>query len=248
MGDARRRRRAAAMVTRLAIWAPALVGAGVVAHVAAAQAAAPAIVSVRWTGPDGQPVTSSGVPVTTTTVAGGTGDGTATPTTSGSAGAIVGSAPGSASLDQALSVSILPGPLTVSSAAESVAFSRAHGQGKGGRDNGALAPVTVVDARGSLVGWDATVTLRSVTGLDSSQLSRARLCIAPAAVTVIAGRPSEVRSGTRSCGGAGDPLTLFEAPANGGGGTFSDTCALVLTLPGTAAGNQVTASFSVAVH
>jgi hypothetical protein len=108
--------------------------------------------------------------------------------------------------------------------------------------------VTVVDARGSLVGWNATITLQSVSGLTASQLTGARLCVEPDPVTVAGGRPNEVRSARPSCGNVGDPLTLFFAPPNGGGGTFSDTGALSLSLPSTTAGNQVTASLSMAVH
>jgi hypothetical protein len=239
------------LVTRLGFCAPALIGAGVIAHAAtAAESAGPAAVSVSWTGPDGQPVGPDGAPVTATTVASGTDNGTVSPPPSAPTGvSVAGASDGaSASLDQTISVSILPGPMTVSPTSESVAFSQSHGQGQGGPYRGSVAPVTVVDARGSLVGWNATVTLQSVTGLDDAQLAHARLCITPDPVTVVAGNPPEVRSGAHTCGSVGDPLTLFDAPPNGGGGTFSDTGALSLWLPGTATGNQVTASLSVEVR
>jgi hypothetical protein len=242
-----------ALVTRVGFCAPALIGAGVIAHAAtAAESATPAAVSVSWTGADGQPVGSDGAPVTTTTVASGTDNGTVSPTPSESTGVSVGGASNgsSASFDQTISVSILPGPMTVSPTSESVAFSQTHdqGQGQGGPYRGSVAPVTVVDARGTLVGWNAAVTLQSVAGLDGAQLAHARLCVSPDPVTVVAGNPPEVRSGAHSCGSVGDPLTLFFAPPNGGGGTFSDTGALTLMLPGAAAGHQVTASLSVGVH
>jgi hypothetical protein len=188
--------------------------------------------------------------VTTTTVASDTVDGTVSSTSSeATGGRVVGGADdSSASLEQTISVSILPGPLTISPTSESVAFFHDHGHGRGGPYAGSVTSVTVVDARGSLVGWNATVTLESVSGLDSAQLAHARLCVSPDPVTVVAGNPPEVRSGAHSCGGVGEPLTLFDAPPNGGGGTFSDTGALTLLLPGTAAGNQVTAALSVGVH
>ena len=140
----------------------------------------------------------------------------------------------------------MPGPMTVSPGSESIAFSRAQGQG--GPYSGQLAPVTVVDARGSLVGWDATVSLQSVSGVREGDAANARLCVAPDAVTVVAGNPPEVRSGNMTCGNAGDPLRVFYAPPNGGGGTFSDTATLTLRLPNGAGSNQVTASLAVAVH
>jgi hypothetical protein len=245
-----RRRCRSAFLGGGALAVAVIVSGGGLAHAAESESGGPATVSVSWTDPDGQPVGPGGAPVTTTTtVASGTGDGTAS---SDSVGVSVGGASdgASASLDQTISVSILPGPMTVSPASESVAFSQTHGQGqgRGGPYRGSVAPVTVVDARGTLVGWNATVTLLSVAGLDGAQLAHARLCVSSDPVTVVAGNPPEVRSGTRSCGSVGDPLTLFYAPPNGGGGTFSDTGALSLWLPGTAAGNQVTASLSVEVH
>jgi hypothetical protein len=218
---------------------------GSLAHAAEAESAAPPSVSVSWTGPDGQPTGPGGVPVTTTTLADGNGI-TVTPipndTGTNSADA---TGDASSSVQQTLSVSILPGPLTVSPGSESVAFSRPHGQDS---FRGDLAPVTVVDARGSLVGWDATVSLQSVAGLSASQLANARLCVDPDAVTTLAGRPSEVRSATRSCGRVGEPLSVFFAPPNGGGGTFSDAASLSLVLPATSSAGQVTASLAVAVH
>ncbi|MGA2472894.1 MAG: hypothetical protein ABSG39_05305 [Acidimicrobiales bacterium] len=41
---------------------------------------------------------------------------------------------------------------------------------------GELSPVTVVDARGSLVGWRATVSLQAVAGENPAPLAHAFLC------------------------------------------------------------------------
>ena len=187
----------------------------------------------------------STAPVTTTVEQGGP-DVADTPTPSDTGGvSLPGASDGSSmSAGQTIAVSILPGPLTVSPSSQSIAFSGDHG----GTDVGELAAVTVVDARGSLVGWTATVALWSVSGLDASQLAHARLCVSPDAVDVVAGNPPEVRSATGSCGTLGDPLAVFFAPPNGGGGTFSDTAGLTLQLPAGLGSDRVTASVAVAVH
>ena len=72
--------------------------------------------------------------------------------------------------------------------------------------------------------------------------------MSPDAVVSVAGRPSEVRSGRDGCGNAEDPLTLFFAPPDGGGGTFDDTGYVTLELPGTVGPGPVTATLAVAVH
>jgi len=151
------------------------------------------------------------------------------------------------SVDQTLSVSVLPVQLTVSPPTESVSLSKAQGQGGGGSLTGSLPTVTVVDARGSLVGWRATVSLQSVAGVSDADLAKATLCVSPDAPTVVAGNPPEVSAGRQVCGSAGDPLQLFFAPPNGGGGTFSDTGTLTLRLPGVHAASAA-ATLAVAVH
>jgi hypothetical protein len=173
-------------------------------------------------------------------------DVTDTSTASNSAGVSVPGASGlsSTSAEQTISVSIEPGPLTVSPSSQSVTFSGANV----GTDEGELGAVTVADARGSLIGWTATVTLQSVSGLDTSQSAHARLCVTPHTVAVVTGNPPEVQSAKGSCGSLGDPLVVFFAPPNGGGGTFSDTAGLTLGLPGGAGSDQVTASVAVAVR
>jgi hypothetical protein len=108
--------------------------------------------------------------------------------------------------------------------------------------------VKVVDARGSLVGWRATVSLQSVAGVSTADLAKATLCVSPDAPTVVAGNPPEVRAGRSVCGGAGDPLQLFFAPPNGGGGTFSDTGSLTLHLPGVPTADAAQATLAVAVQ
>jgi hypothetical protein len=151
-----------------------------------------------------------------------------------------------------MEVSVLPGQLTITPTSESVSFTRAHrggdAEGRGGTEAGSLSTVQVVDARGSLVGWRATVTLQSVNGVSASDLRRAELCLQPDAPTVVAGNPPEVRAGRQVCGKVNDALTLFYAPPNGGGGTFTDTGQLTLRLHRFKDAGPVTATLAIAVH
>jgi hypothetical protein len=68
-----------------------------------------------------------------------------------------------------------------------------------------LSPITVDDARVSLVGWRSTVSLQTVSGLDAAQLASTRLCVTPHPTTLVAGNPADlVRISPRACAGPGD--------------------------------------------
>ncbi len=166
------------------------------------------------------------------------------PAVSGGPGASEGS------VQQTIAVSILPGPLTVSPATETVALSQLRGFNRGlPFYRGQLSPVTVVDARGSLVGWRASVSLQGVAGATAAQLARARLCASAHTPTMVAGNPNDVVRGVPpSCAGVGGTVSVFFAAPQGGGGTYSDTADLTLLVPGGTLPAQVTASLAVAVH
>lgn len=208
---------------------------GLMAYAAATTPADPQIVSVSWSGPDGQTVGA-----TTTTI----------PQTDPAVDAPVTSDESGGSVQQAMVVAVLPGPLTVAPTAESVPLAEVRPFGRGEPDYvGAVPSITVDDARGSLVGWRATVSLEAVSGLDTAQLARARLCVSPHPTTLVAGNPADiVRSSPRSCAGPGDPIAVFFAAPGGGGGTYSDIAAAVLVLPNGAAAQNLTASLAVAVR
>ncbi len=132
----------------------------------------------------------------------------------------------------------------MSPSTESISFTRISD----GSWQAPLSTVTVVDARGSLVGWQATVSLQSLNGVPAASLGHARLCVSPGGAVAVSGRQSEVRAGKDACGNADDPLTLFYAPPNGGGGTFDDTGPVTLHLPRAPGTSSVTATLAVAVH
>jgi hypothetical protein len=222
---------------------------GALARAAEAPGGTPSSSSVTWTDANGDPSGPGGAATTTTTGA----DGGSTPGTGSGVSVSVNGANGNTgstggSVGQTFAVSVLPGQLTVTPASQSVSFTKAHGQGNGGPMAGSLATVTVVDARGSLVGWRATVSLQSVAGVSAADLAKAELCVSPDVPTVVAGNPPEVTAAPHACAGAGEPLQLFRAPPNGGGGTFSDTGSLTLRLPGVHAASTALATLAVAVQ
>lgn len=245
-GKRSRRARASTVATALAITAPILFLGGAIARAAESTSEAPTSVSVSYTdgtadGPGGS-TTDGGIPASEAQDVGlsvnGAGGGTGTTGNTGT---------NRDSVEQILAVPINPGPLTITPATESISFARANERGNGGHFAGSLSTVTVVDARGSLVGWQATVSLQSVDGLSAADLAKAKLCVSPDAVTVVAGNPPEVKAGRHECGSASEALTLFYAPSNGGGGTFSESGGLTLLVPGSKAGT-VTATLAIAVH
>lgn len=152
------------------------------------------------------------------------------------------------SLSQSVDVTVRPGPLTISPATESLLLASAQGAGPRARYGGALPAMTVDDARSTFAGWTATVSLRSLKGLDPAQLAQARLCVDPASPSEVAGNPREVAPGHVACGRVGDTLTVFSAPAGGGEGVFSDTARLTLWLPGSGAPDSVTATVALGAH
>lgn len=240
----------------LAVVAPILFVGGAFARAAETSSGPLEHLSVQSFDPSGQPTGPGGdpLPTTTTTVpgapSGGGADGGSL-SQSASVAASPGVSEGSSlSLHQIISVSITPGPLTVSPTSEQVSFTNmgplVHTIPLYGGD---LAPVTVVDARGSLVGWHATVSLQAVVGLAGDGAARTRLCVDPGTPTMVAGNPNDVvRGDHRACGRLGDPIPLFFAAPNGGGGTYRDTAHLTLVVPGDLHPDQVTASLAVAVH
>ena len=188
-----------------AVWVPLLAGAAWLADAATTASATPVLVSVTRTGPHAQ--------------AGGPAD---TPMTAApDAGTVVGtqvvSGGSDGSAQQAPGVSILPGPLTVSPATESVSLTQLRAFGRGlPFYRGQLAPVTVVDARGSLVGWRVSISLEGVTGATAGRLAHALLCASAHPPTVVAGNPGDSRGVPLSCAPAGWVRPGVLRPSPGG--------------------------------
>jgi len=100
--------------------------------------------------------------------------------------------------------------------------------------------VTVVDARGSLVGWMATVAPATLPpGAD--------LLVWPGSPDVVAGNDGEVRSASVGSAEPASPAALMWAPAEGGGGTFTVDATVDLTIPD-AVEDAVSLVFTIAVN
>ena len=105
---------------------------------------------------------------------------------------------------------------------------------------GAINGLTVVDARGSLIGWAATATMGDLlTGPNNSvangTIPKANMQITPSCLlsTATSGIQSEVVAGdpAQNFGQPGLGVTLCTAAAGGGGGTFEIEGPLTLTVP-----------------
>ncbi len=234
-GSSRHRR--SNVLIGVALLAPWLVLGSVAAHAAEGASAAPVLVSVTRSGPDTAAASPASPPTTSAPQSG---------PLVGTSSISVGSG---GSVQQTIAVSVLPGPLTVTPVNESVTLSQVSALGQRlPVYRGELSPVTVVDARGSLVGWRATVSMQGVGGVSAATLAHAQLCASAPAPTVVAGNPADVVRGVaHSCAGVGTPVSVFFAAPGGGGGMYSDTADLTLVLPEGTLPAPVTAILSVSV-
>jgi hypothetical protein len=156
---------------------------------------------------------------------------------------------GSTSAEQTIELAITPGTLSVSPQSESLPLPELRVQRKRGVYSGELSPITVIDARGSLAGWTASVSLVSVTGLSASDLTRASVCLRPERPTLVAGNPHDiVRGASRSCARGGKPISAFDAAPGGGGGTYRDSAQVVLRLPKDVLATDPTVTLAVSVR
>ncbi len=133
-----------------------------------------------------------------------------------------------------LIVDVIGGSFSVTPATITVVL---HRKASGNHFVGAYGPVTVVDARGTLTGWTATLTLLG-------KAPRGALVVHPDAPTCISGNANEVDAG-HSAPFRGAGVVIMRAPAGGGGGTFSD--AGVVDLDGGPHGGPDTMSIAFAV-
>lgn len=113
------------------------------------------------------------------------------------------SAPGP--LHETIGITVIGGSMTVHPASVAVTLHR-----DGDRYVGTFGPITVNDARGTLVGWRAWLSLPGWT--DGTLVAH------PGSPVAISGLQHEVaQAGT---GNVSDAPTIMSAPAGGGGGSF----------------------------
>jgi hypothetical protein len=146
--------------------------------------------------------------------------------------------------DQVIDVSVLAGHLTISPPSTSLTL---RPRGHSATFVGDLPPVRVVDGRGSLAGWTATITV-GVVGQGPAMPSGAEVCVEPFVPTVVAGRRGEVRKAPHSCGAPATPLDLFRAEPGGGGGAFDDSARVSVVWPEAPEPVQLTISCTFRVN
>jgi hypothetical protein len=124
-------------------------------------------------------------------------------------------APGSGASDtsasQSITVSVLPGPLSLLTERAVIELHAVGGQVLCGR----LPPVRVIDARGSGAGWRVRWSVESITA-DGRPIPRSAVEVIPDPPSVVYGLPTGLVAG----GGTGaDRRVLFRAEPGTGGGT-----------------------------
>jgi hypothetical protein len=126
---------------------------------------------------------------------------------------------------QAVSLAILPGPLELSVDRVEVELDHVGG----GRWEGPLPGVSVVDARGSMAGWVLRWALAAVLA-DDREVPSAELVVEPGPGRVVAGLPQGLVAGDvrRATDGGG---VLLAAEPGTGGGTYAPTAVVQLELP-----------------
>ena len=115
---------------------------------------------------------------------------------------------------QQLVLRVLPGPLTASPTSLHVQI---EPRGSGQHFRVVLPAITVVDARGSLVGWTLSLSLIAVDGVPTDAVHARLFADAP---TVVYGEQWGLRAGRPGALSATQSGALCSAEAGGGGGTF----------------------------
>ncbi|MFF7245926.1 hypothetical protein ACFZBU_18690 [Embleya sp. NPDC008237] len=133
-------------------------------------------------------------------------------------------------LGQSITGTITPGGLTMTQAATRIDFGTTTLDGREQTMRAALNRVTVVDARGSALGWQLTGSVSDLKS-DRGTIPAANVAWTPSCAAA-PGSPSTVTSGSTGPIGSGATL-CSQAPGTAGptGGSFTADAALALTVP-----------------
>jgi hypothetical protein len=208
------------------------------------------LVSIVWSGPYGtfgEPANTPGQ--TIARQLGGiprTFSGTAMPGSPSGGGSNPQPGPRGPNIAQSFGVNVQPAPLQVTPTTESVILTRPPGRVVGGSFVGGLRTITVV-ATGSLAGWQASISLDALN--SSAPISQSQLCVTPSSPSMVVGNPGDVvQANSHMCGQMGSSFPVFFAAPGGGGGTYSDTASLVLSVPAGIDASEITATLTMSVH
>jgi len=127
-----------------------------------------------------------------------------------------------------LAVAVTPGSLSISPTPSLLTLERGPGTGRTTRYVGLLPVVRVIDTRGSLLGWDATVTFFRPSSIPATDL---RLRVHPGRPTVASGQSKGIRSAVPEWIAFDTQVALFAAEPGYGAGAYDEDARIELVLP-----------------
>ena len=140
---------------------------------------------------------------------------------------------------QTVNLTVTGSTLSIAQAGNQIAMSGVTLNGQQQTSTGQLNNVTITDARGSLVGWTVTATMSNLVrpgGASNSTIAAANMSVTPgcAPQSATSGSTTGITVGgpNQAFGGA-SPVGLCLAAAGEGGGTYTVTGGLTLTVPAT---------------
>ena len=143
-----------------------------------------------------------------------------------------------------MAVAVAPGPLAISVEDGPLVLERLPGRGNSTRYRGTLPAVRVIDARGSLAGWQVVVRLIAP---ETPEASGARLFFQPGGPDAVSGQARGVRASRPVWSALGDSLSLFHAEPGYGNGAFDDDASVELFLPYATSVASIAVSFETSV-
>lgn len=142
-----------------------------------------------------------------------------------------------------IAVSVLPGPLAISTSETALVLHRRPGRGNTTRYEGELPNVQVVDARATPLGWSATITLVAPEGMSTAGV---RLFVHPSRINVISGAREGVEAVRPRWTSFNEQVPVFGADQGYGRGTYADDATITLVLPYASDAQSLTLAFEAA--
>ena len=155
-----------------------------------------------------------------------------------------------ATLTQTVEFELRPGPLEIDPGEVTLVLKPRPASGVSPHYVGELPPVRVVDATGSLAGWEATARIVEVVGHDGQDarpVPEATVRFHPHRPEVVYGSERGLRRGNTTVFAGDDLRPFFSAVEGQGGGTYEAGAILDARLPRTTGAESVTVTLRFAV-
>ena len=156
-----------------------------------------------------------------------------------------------ASLSQTVEFELRPGPLEIEPGEVTLVLKPRPASGVSRHYVGELPPVRVVDATGSLAGWEATARIVEVVahdGQDVQPVPEATIRFHPHRPQVVYGSERGLRRGNTTVFAGDSPRPFFSAVEGQGGGTYEAGAFLDARLPRWTRAESVTVTLRFAVN